>query len=73
VTDPAEIPAAQTPAVETPVGQPVSAGAPAPSAATPSGPDGGAAAVVQQRPEAAVGAAFAGGLVLALILKRLAR
>jgi hypothetical protein len=34
---------------------------------------GGAAAIVQDKPEIAVGAAFAGGLVLALILKRLAR
>jgi hypothetical protein len=33
----------------------------------------GAAAVATDRPEVAVGAAFAGGLVLALILKRLAR
>jgi len=31
------------------------------------------AAVAADRPEVAVGAAFAGGLVLALILKRLAR
>ena len=30
------------------------------------------AALVEERPEVAVGAAFAGGLVLALILKRLA-
>ena len=29
--------------------------------------------IVEQRPEVGVGAAFAGGLVLALILKRLAR
>jgi hypothetical protein len=35
----------------------------------PSGP----AALAADRPEVAVGAAFAGGLVLALILKRLAR
>ncbi len=34
---------------------------------------GGPAAVAAERPELAVGAAFAGGLVLALILKRLAR
>jgi hypothetical protein len=34
---------------------------------------GGPAALVAERPEIAVGAAFAGGLVLALILKRLAR
>ncbi len=33
----------------------------------------GAAALASERPEVAVGAAFAGGLVLALILKRLAR
>jgi hypothetical protein len=32
-----------------------------------------AAAVADERPEVAVGVAFAGGLVLALILKRLAR
>jgi len=32
-----------------------------------------AAALAAKRPEVAVGAAFAGGLVLALILKRLAR
>ncbi|HEY4829993.1 MAG TPA: hypothetical protein VIH85_24735 [Solirubrobacteraceae bacterium] len=31
------------------------------------------AALAAERPEAAVGAAFAGGLLLALILKRLAR
>jgi len=32
-----------------------------------------AAAMADERPEVAVGAAFAGGLVLAMILKRLAR
>jgi len=32
-----------------------------------------AAALADERPEVAVGAAFAGGLVLALILKRLVR
>jgi hypothetical protein len=31
------------------------------------------AAIANERPEAAAGAAFAGGLVLALILKRIAR
>jgi hypothetical protein len=31
------------------------------------------AVIVEQRPEVGVGAAFAGGFVLALILKRLAR
>jgi hypothetical protein len=59
-------------------------GAPAPAAqAAPLPPldaskltteqDTGPAAVAAERPEIAVGAAFAGGLVLALILKRLAR
>ena len=43
-------------------------GAPTPSSPSGSGP----AAIVAERPEVAVGAAFAGGLVLALILKRLA-
>jgi hypothetical protein len=37
------------------------------------GPGGLAAAFPPDRPERAVGAAFGGGLVLALILKRLAR
>ncbi len=67
---------------ETPTGQPVPASsssgettadgwsAPAPSAPPSSG--GGPTAVVEDRPEIAVGAAFAGGLALALILKRLA-
>lgn len=32
-----------------------------------------AAAIVNERPEVAVGAAFGGGLLLGLILKRLAR
>jgi hypothetical protein len=53
---------------------PPAAGAPVGDASwTPPGPDAGPAAVVADRPEIAVGAAFAGGLVLALILKRLAR
>ena len=39
----------------------------------PTNEGGGAAAVVTERPEIAVGAAFAGGFTLALILKRLAR
>ena len=38
-----------------------------------SSPASSAAAAVSDRPEIAVGAAFAGGLVLAAILKRLAR
>jgi hypothetical protein len=39
----------------------------------PTDEGGGSAAVVAERPEIAVGAAFAGGFTLALILKRLAR
>ena len=39
----------------------------------PANESGGAGAVVADRPEIAVGAAFAGGFTLALILKRLAR
>jgi len=58
--------ASVTPAAEPPVWTP-----PAPPQDT-AGPSGGAA-VTADRPEVAVGAAFAGGLVLALILKRLAR
>jgi hypothetical protein len=52
---------------------------PPPAAEPPSfeddsaGPGGLAAAFPPDRPERAVGAAFAGGMVLALILKRLAR
>jgi hypothetical protein len=42
---------------------------PPPPAAAPIG----ASSVPSDRPEVAVGAAFAGGLVLALVLKRLAR
>jgi hypothetical protein len=44
----------------------------APSWAPPA-QDAGPAALVADRPEIAVGGAFAGGLVVALILKRLAR
>jgi hypothetical protein len=40
---------------------------------SPGGQDSGPAAIVADRPEIAVGASFAGGLVLALMLKRLAR
>jgi hypothetical protein len=39
----------------------------------PPAPPGSAESVVTERPEVAVGAAFAGGLVLAMILKRLGR
>ncbi|MEO8967946.1 MAG: hypothetical protein ABI355_10080 [Solirubrobacteraceae bacterium] len=56
---------ARTPPVWTPP-------APPPDTAGASGASGLTAAAAD-RPEVAVGAAFAGGLVLALILKRLAR
>ena len=51
---------------------------PPPDPPIPSGPPSspqlsGPAAALNERPELAVGGAFAGGLVLALILKRLAR
>jgi hypothetical protein len=60
---------------QTPAGQATStigatpSDAPSPSASWSAG---GPAGVVQDRPEIAVGAAFAGGFVLALILKRIA-
>jgi hypothetical protein len=68
---------------QTPTGQPVgldsgppatasTGGGPNP-AAGPASPQERVAAIANERPEAAVGAAFAGGLLLALILKRLAR
>jgi hypothetical protein len=44
-----------------------------PGAVQPASPQERVAAIADERPEAAVGAAFAGGFVLALILKRLAR
>ncbi len=70
---------------ETPTGQPAGLNA---NPSTPASTDGGnhpptpaagaaspqerLAAIANERPEAAAGAAFAGGLLLALILKRLA-
>jgi hypothetical protein len=44
-----------------------------PGAADTASPQQRVAAIANERPEAAAGAAFAGGLLLALILKRLAR
>jgi hypothetical protein len=44
-----------------------------PSAADAASPQQRVVAIANERPEAAAGAAFAGGLLLALILKRLAR
>ena len=58
------------PAADAPPPPPASDPSPPPSGSDSSA--GGPAAVVQNRPEVAVGAAFAGGFVLALILKRLA-
>jgi hypothetical protein len=51
-------------------GQPVPTLPTAPAPLAPTTASGGAP---DERPELAVGAAFAGGIVLALILKRLAR
>jgi hypothetical protein len=71
-------PAAFAPA-GAPAGPPPASAPPRPVADLPSGDDasaepGGLAAVFgPDHPERAVGAAFAGGIVLALILKRLAR
>jgi hypothetical protein len=47
--------------------------APPPLPPPPAPASTGLASIPNDRPEVAVGAAFAGGLVLALILKRLAR
>jgi hypothetical protein len=63
-------PASSPPAYSPPAPDPApSASSDAPPPYTPAP----AAGPVPDRPEVAVGAAFAGGLVLALILKRLAR
>lgn len=72
--DPTEV-AAPAPAPEPvvpPVSEPIATEPPAPPSEAPS-PAAQAAALAAERPEVAVGAAFAGGLVAALILKRLAR
>jgi hypothetical protein len=70
-----EEPAEPPPAAETP---PPDAAVPPPPpvpplASDPNDASGGLAATIEERPELAAGAAFAGGLILALILKRLAR
>jgi hypothetical protein len=68
--------------IQTSTGQPTAddatgtAGGPledAPTAAGGASVQERAAALADQRPEVAVGAAFAGGLLLAMILKRLGR
>jgi hypothetical protein len=70
VTSPAATPVDPAPA-GTPVEPPP---APAPAYEPLASPDGAAGTSVSaERPEVAVGAAFAGGFLLALILKRLAR
>ena len=68
VDAPAPAPAAATPAPTPPLPPPTPPLPPSPAAAPT-----GASSVPSDRPEVAVGAAFAGGLALALILKRLAR
>jgi hypothetical protein len=74
--DPTQPPPAP-PVIETPPAAPaaaVPASPPPPSAGAPApSPSSGGGSLVGDRPELAVGGAFAGGLVLALILKRLAR
>ena len=70
-----------TDSTQTSAGQPAaddSPGVAGPSAPISTGsggptPQERAAALVDERPEVAVGAAFGGGLLLAMILKRLAR
>jgi hypothetical protein len=57
--------------IETSTPQPPADDSPT-AAGAPSAPQR-AAAIVDERPEVAVGAAFAGGLLFALILKRVAR
>ena len=56
-----------------PAPAPASVPADAPPPWTPEADHGSPAAAVADRPEVAVSAAFAGGFVLALILRRLAR
>jgi hypothetical protein len=52
---------------------PSTAGSPSAQAETAAGLPERAAAIANERPEVAVGAAFGGGLLFALILKRFAR
>ena len=68
-TPPSEPPAQQPDGDQPPVPE----SPPAFEDTTSAAPTGLAAAFPPDRPERAVGAAFAGGMVLALILKRLAR
>ncbi|MGH2867379.1 MAG: hypothetical protein ACRDNK_07405 [Solirubrobacteraceae bacterium] len=68
---PADEPAAVAPVEPTSV-PPAPAWTPPAADATPNS-SSSAASAASDRPEIAVGAAFAGGLVLALILKRVAR
>ena len=74
---PSEEPTAVTPAVaaeQAAQTEPTAPAAPEPPAFTPAEPvPSPPAAPAAQRPEVAVGAAFAGGFLAALILKRLAR
>ena len=63
--------------VETSTGQPVADDTPSVAGQTPAATASviqeRAAAIADERPEVAVGTAFAGGFLLALILRRLAR
>ncbi len=69
MTDPSEIPGTQPP----PLGADGSPAAVPPVPPAPSSAGRSPAEIAAERPEVAVGAAFAGGFLLAMILKRLAR
>jgi hypothetical protein len=67
----ADPPSSET--TETSAWQPAVDGGSQSPTTTGSSPQERAAAIANERPEVAVGAAFAGGLLFALILKRLVR
>jgi hypothetical protein len=72
VTEDTQTPTGQ-PGADDSLGAPGDPSAQQPSAAGGAGVPARALALANERPEVAAGAAFAGGLVLALILKRLGR
>ena len=72
----ATVPAGQPAPPEAVPAQPAAGASPAPEPSTPphNASDGSsAAALASERPELAVGVAFAGGFLFAMLLKRLAR
>jgi hypothetical protein len=74
---PTEAPAAPPESAATaelePPPEPATAAAPPPPPASQDSPNAGPTAAINERPELAVGGAFAGGFILAMILRRLAR